>query len=249
MNGANINAANSRGWTPLMLACRYGLSEVAKLLIAKGAALDTKNCGGFTAIMLACFEGEAELVRIMAQRGASIDVDVDGWTPLMIAARYGHVETVKVLVGLGLGLRVDARNYRNNTALNLACQQCEELGTRNAALFECVKVLFKAGARLDIRNSFGRTPLETAMEFERREVVEFLEFVSNSEVAEVVRKELRLSRDVLVACFEEKLRDVQQCKQVNIENMHGLGISEPFAQQRFLKRFNPLKQQQLGTSW
>lgn len=52
-NGANPNAVNREGWTPLLLAVRYDQSEIARLLIGKNADINSANNNGFTALMYA----------------------------------------------------------------------------------------------------------------------------------------------------------------------------------------------------
>lgn len=237
--GANPNVANTRGWTPLMLACRYNLPDIAKMLVESGAQLNARNNEGFTPLALASLHGPPDLVELLLKKGASIELAVDDWTPLMIAARYGRTEVLRVL--LQCGAKVDVLNKRNNTALNLACQDAGSL-RENSEMFRCVKALYQAGASLEVRNSYGRRPIETAEFFRRGEVVEFLEFIQDSEIAQVVGKDLGLPRKVLVAFFEEQLLHPGQYAGLRPESLQNLGIQEG-DHERFLRRFDSVKLQ------
>jgi hypothetical protein len=52
-HGANINAQDDDGYTPLIVACYKGLADIAQLLIEKGADVNAKDHEGLTALRLA----------------------------------------------------------------------------------------------------------------------------------------------------------------------------------------------------
>jgi ankyrin repeat protein len=62
--GANVNAKDVDGFTPLMEASVEGSTEVVKLLLAKGADVNAKNEDGDTALIGASFAGHTELVKM-----------------------------------------------------------------------------------------------------------------------------------------------------------------------------------------
>ncbi|MDP2278894.1 MAG: ankyrin repeat domain-containing protein [Nitrospirota bacterium] len=68
--GADINARNKKGGTPLIMATVLGNIEVVKLLLAKGADVNAKTSEGYTALMLAEELGNTSLVRLLKQAGA-----------------------------------------------------------------------------------------------------------------------------------------------------------------------------------
>src|SRR6185436_909177 len=51
--GADVNATDERGNTPLIEAARYGHEDICRLLIAAGGNLKAKDRDGKTALMLA----------------------------------------------------------------------------------------------------------------------------------------------------------------------------------------------------
>ncbi|HEY3041932.1 MAG TPA: ankyrin repeat domain-containing protein [Pyrinomonadaceae bacterium] len=67
--GADVNATDERGSTPLLEAARYGHEDVSRLLIAAGANLKSKDRDGKTALMLAVQGDHDEVVRVLKQAG------------------------------------------------------------------------------------------------------------------------------------------------------------------------------------
>ena len=73
--GKDVNAKTpSIGVTPLMVAALTGQSDVATLLLAKGAKPDIKNNDGSTALHMAAFLGHIEIVNALAAKGADVNV-------------------------------------------------------------------------------------------------------------------------------------------------------------------------------
>ena len=69
--GANVNATDDRGSTPLLEAARYGHEDICRVLIAAGADLKAKDRDGKTALMLAIQGDHDEVVRVLKQAGES----------------------------------------------------------------------------------------------------------------------------------------------------------------------------------
>ena len=67
--GADVNATDERGSTPLLEAARYGHNDIARVLIAAGADLKAKDKDGKTALMLAVQGNHDEVVRVLKQAG------------------------------------------------------------------------------------------------------------------------------------------------------------------------------------
>lgn len=67
--GADVNATNERGSTPLLEAARYGHDDITRVLIAAGADLKAKDNDGKTALMLATQGNHDEVVRVLKQAG------------------------------------------------------------------------------------------------------------------------------------------------------------------------------------
>lgn len=71
--GANVNARNGRGVTPLQLAVGMGFVEGVELLLAKGARTDEANAAGETPLISAVHRRDTGLMRLLLKAGASPD--------------------------------------------------------------------------------------------------------------------------------------------------------------------------------
>lgn len=79
-----------------------GKTELAKLVVERGADINVRNSGGLTALMQASRQGDAELVSYLIDKGADINaIDNYGGTALSMAANNGHTEVVKRLLDKG----------------------------------------------------------------------------------------------------------------------------------------------------
>jgi len=67
--GANVNATDDRGSTPLLEAARYGHEDICRVLIAAGANIKAKDNDGKTALALAIQGDHDEVVRVLKQAG------------------------------------------------------------------------------------------------------------------------------------------------------------------------------------
>jgi len=96
--GANVNAKNDVGMTPLILASLSN-KEIVELLIEKGANVNAKGNEGFTALMMAVINGNSEIVELLVGKGADVSVrnDRDGRTALEIAEEKDKTEIVEIL--------------------------------------------------------------------------------------------------------------------------------------------------------
>ena len=147
-DGINIEARddNDNGLTALMLAARWGKTEVVKLLLDRGADIETKDNNGQTALMLATQSGNTEIVELLLDRDANIEAkNYHGNTALMLAAGRGNTEIVKLL--LDRGADIEAKEYNGRTALMLA-----ELNENT----KIVELLLEHKAKVEAKNKRNR---------------------------------------------------------------------------------------------
>ena len=93
-DGADVNAKNVDGWSPLHRAASWGHKEIAELLIAKGADVNAKAAGGWAPLHLAAYKGQNEIVELLIAKGANVNAKNDiGETPLDFAIQLKSTET------------------------------------------------------------------------------------------------------------------------------------------------------------
>ena len=68
--GANVNAADGKGETPLLLATRLGHRLLAKRLIDSGADVNLPNEAGMAPLAVARESGNRDIVRLLKRNGA-----------------------------------------------------------------------------------------------------------------------------------------------------------------------------------
>ena len=67
--GADVNAKESGGATPLLFAAQGGHKEIAELLITKGADVNAKHNGGNTPLDWAIFNKDTETADLLRKHG------------------------------------------------------------------------------------------------------------------------------------------------------------------------------------
>ncbi len=136
--GADVNANNRYGVTPLIAAC-MGSGEVAviKLLIKAGADPDSALPSGQSAMMTAARTGKTDVVGLLIEQGARIEAREEwrGQNALMWAASEGHADTVRRLIKAGADF--NARTNAGFTPLLFAVR---------AGRMAATEILLEAGA-------------------------------------------------------------------------------------------------------
>ena len=83
--GADINAPDAYGYTPLMNAAMLGRLDVVRALIDSGANVQKKGQFGYTALHAAAQGGHLEVVQALVNYGASVNCkNDDGDIPLIL---------------------------------------------------------------------------------------------------------------------------------------------------------------------
>jgi len=98
--GVDVNAVarNTTGFTALTGAVANNHTEIAKLLVKRGAQVNYRYEGGFSPLMGASENGNVELVNFLLANGADPKAKTkDGKTSMSFAKEKNHVGVVEVL--------------------------------------------------------------------------------------------------------------------------------------------------------
>jgi len=118
--GTDINWRHPEGGaTALYVACEFGHTKVAELLIAAGADVDAQRADGATPLYKACQDGgRPAIAKMLLKAGAQVNREHDrGMTPLWLAVHQGSTELVRILLDAGADA---AHRVQGWSALDLA---------------------------------------------------------------------------------------------------------------------------------
>jgi len=156
--GAEVNAADPRGETPLKWACAHGARRIVGALLEAGARRvgatgdwrrPTRDA---PELHLAAGSGDPLIIRMLLHDGADLnELDQNGRAPIQWAAVRGRAEAVRAL--LAAGADPNAGREQGRSALRAAAIDDHA---------ECVELLLKAGADVDGRTADGATALHLA---------------------------------------------------------------------------------------
>jgi len=171
-HGIIVDAKDSSGATPLMIAVLMGREKTVKLLMARGADVHHKDKHGVTALMYSPSAGNLEIIDILFDHGADInEVSNQGCTPLMCAACSKHPEIVTLF--LDRGAKIDQVDADGKTALMYAVEYGRS---------EALKILLDRGARKNLKDWAEQTALDIAKQKGHKDCVDLLESYSQKDL-------------------------------------------------------------------
>lgn len=103
-HGAQVNAKNAEGGTPLLVAIERHNDEVVECLLANGANPNDKLLAppGLNALCMAAQRGYLRILKALLDAGANTNARAgDGSTPLINAAFKGHSDAARTLLEYG----------------------------------------------------------------------------------------------------------------------------------------------------
>lgn len=120
-SGADVNARDLDGNTPLGCATLSNHAASAAFLLAHGADIDSQDLKGWTALLDAVDTNNHDVLRLLLLQGADITLALKtGDTVLHRAAERGDVATMEILSTAGVGgVDVHAKNGDGFTARDL----------------------------------------------------------------------------------------------------------------------------------
>ena len=182
--GAKINKGTIDGITPLYVAVRNGYEAIVKYLIEHGANINTGINSKTTPLYIAARNGYENIVKYLVENGADINKgNNEGITPLFIAKHKNHKNIVEYLEKHNSDI-INKANENEITSLPTAKSKKEDITlldlqkqlitaiTKNN--LSTVKNAVTNGANLNIKDSFGFTPLHIAVQLKNLEIVKYL---------------------------------------------------------------------------
>ena len=170
--GADVNARSKPGRTPLIIAAAHdGASEIVRVLLNKGADISARDSAMVNALAAAADANDTATVRLLIEIGATVSTkDPSTGMALMSAAGHGNVEVVRLLLAKGADVNavsppeVSAAVKKGPVALGLFTPLLL------ASVYggpETVQVLLDAGAKVNVQDVRGMTPLMLAVSSDR----------------------------------------------------------------------------------
>ena len=154
--GTDVNAKDSFGGTPLLLAGAKNQKEVVELLIAEGADVNAKDISGTTTLIYAATNGHKEIVELLRKHGVKPST-------INLAVSGGDTQGVKEF--LAAGTDVNAKDDIGLTPLHVAASRGHK---------EIVELLISKGADLKEKYKDGTTPLDEAIVKKHTEIADLL---------------------------------------------------------------------------
>lgn len=137
---------SEEGVTPILLALYHGRSELAQLLVARGAAVSFGE---------ACALGDLERVRQQLDGDPSL-LDVrtpDGYPPLGLSIFFRHPDVARLLIERGADVNAAARNANCVAPVHAAAAACDH---------DTMRLLLERGADPHARQQLDYTALHGA---------------------------------------------------------------------------------------
>jgi ankyrin repeat protein len=161
--GANINAKNNNGGTPLYFATRD--LDLTQLLMAKGASVNIRAYGDHTPIHQAAFAGNLRVAKLLIDHGADLNTGGAAGTVLQAIIYYrtaSGTAMAKLLLENGATLQ---KSSFGNTELHLAALN---------DYADIIPILAKHGADVNVVNEYGHAPLYYAARHGHRKTADAL---------------------------------------------------------------------------
>ena len=164
--GADVEANDENGRSPLLLASKDGSLDTVRMLVKTGADASATDNKGATCLSLAAYFGHTETVRYLL---CLPEVDVNqscnrGFTALHLGVIQTYSDVVEVLINAGADVEAKSEGV-GRTPLHCAC----EVGER-----EIVRMLLEARADVCATDSDGDRCLALAARNGHTETVRYL---------------------------------------------------------------------------
>lgn len=233
-DGLNVNTCDAQRLSPLIIASKDGLHEIARLLLARDAFVNLSDRYGHTALIHATKSGHVDIVEALIEAKADVDhIGFDKKNAIFWAVEKGYLEVAKSLIRAGSNLEITTSD--GETCLIRAVK---------SKRYDIMRLLLAHNARVSATDKYGDTVLHTAVRMQSRSLVELL--LSNPKNCQLIykpnkRKETPFSIDQSnpKPIFPSLLDEYEQKKKSSLfvslslsrPNNSSLGRSSPLADQ------------------
>lgn len=150
--GCSVNAADYDQRACLHLASTSGNLHIVNLLCERGADVNALDTWGNSPLSEAVRHGHANVAKALHSRGAVLGYDqARAASVLCDSALRGDLEKVRLCITVGID--VNAADYDKRTCLHVAASEGDH---------KLVTLLLQHGARTDVKDRWGGTPLDDA---------------------------------------------------------------------------------------
>ncbi|CAL1541361.1 unnamed protein product, partial [Lymnaea stagnalis] len=174
--GAEVDAADLQGVTPLSIAAWYNNYEIADALIEHGALMTRADSAGLTPLHRACCNASLDVVKVLLRHGCNVNaVSPDMRTSLTLSLptyynlKVGKKKMTDMLsiceLIIDAGCDMNKQDAKGWTALHHAVQN-------DSAPAVCL--LAERNCRLELRNEQGFTPLQQCLKLNRFSLATYL---------------------------------------------------------------------------
>ena len=202
--GADVNAVNKKGRTPLLLSCIFGQMDSVRALLEAGADPTIGDEEGFSCLHAAvdgqCSKGT---LQALIDHGAHIDAKRnDGTTALLSACKRGQSTSVIFLLDSGADMNI--RKPDGNTCLYLAVHgHCSK---------ETLQKIIDQGSNVNALNRNGETALIRACYDANSESVRvLLENEAEPNISDALGNSSLLAA-IYGRCTYETVKEIIRCK-------------------------------------
>jgi ankyrin repeat protein len=170
----NSATSKDQDGTPLINWCAYyGDVSAIKFLLSQGESL--KSLGNNLGLDAAAFHGHWRLCQFLIESGAAVDLPQSdtGETPLhaaMSSPRPAQHLVAQVLLAAGANSNLATKQSVETSAFMRDCRTYGETPLHRAAAFtgeDTIQLLLNSGARIDVKDMNGDTPLSWASWYRR----------------------------------------------------------------------------------
>lgn len=179
---------NDSGDTPLSVAVGYGHDgPLLDLLLgteesvckqigvdkdSENRPLNMRNSNTLTPLLVACERNSDSIVKKLIEKGAKLFTrdSIDGRSPLAVAAFCSCKDVVKLLLSMDANVKIDINDQDRHGCTPIW------LASRTGDI-KMVKILFDAGADMEIRNKQDLNAYEVAVKFKKQSIIDFFSSV------------------------------------------------------------------------